>query len=496
MKIILLARVSTEEQKEAGNSLPAQMVRLKKYALDKGFAEKDLIEFEFDESAYKKERDKFAEVIRSVDASNEPIALCCDKIDRLIRNFTSELVKLEDYRNEGKIVLHFPSDNIILHKDSPATDLFRFTMGVSLAKYFSDSISDNVKRAFETKLKKGEWIGWSPFGYVNVTLEDDKKWIEIEPLKAKIVVSIYEWYATASYSMLEIKHKVREIYDLDMAKSQIDEIMKNPFYYGEMKIKGKLYPHHYDRVITKTLFDRVQEVKAGFSKKHFKYAGLPYLYRGLIRCAECGCSITPEQSKGHIYYHCTQYKGRHGAVWVKEEQLTEQLANIFTQFQIPEPVLQELAIALKKAHQDKSHYQQSLRSALEAEYAKYQTRIEKMYDDQLDGRITIDMYDKKYKEFREKQEQIRNRLSNLESADETYYQTVTSLLQLANKAPELFKRSEMHQKRELLQLTLQNLVLKGEKLEFNLLKPFDLLLDLSKTGLWLRRPDSNRQPRS
>ncbi len=99
------------------------------------------------------------------------------------------------------------------------------------------------------------------------------------------------------------------------------------------------------------------------------------------------------------------------------------------------------------------------------------------------------MYDKKYKDFRAKQEQIKSKLSNLENADETYYQTVTSLLQLASKAPELFKRSEMLQKRELLKLTLQNLVLKGDKLEFNLLKPFDLLLDLSKTGLWLRLVD-------
>ena len=31
MKAIIIARVSTEEQKEAGNSLPAQITRLKSY---------------------------------------------------------------------------------------------------------------------------------------------------------------------------------------------------------------------------------------------------------------------------------------------------------------------------------------------------------------------------------------------------------------------------------------------------------------------------------
>lgn len=37
MKAILIARVSTEEQKEADNSLPAQVARLEKYCQNKGF---------------------------------------------------------------------------------------------------------------------------------------------------------------------------------------------------------------------------------------------------------------------------------------------------------------------------------------------------------------------------------------------------------------------------------------------------------------------------
>lgn len=50
MKAILIARVSTEEQKEAGNSLPAQINRLEQYCRNKGFTV--LRSCSFDESAY------------------------------------------------------------------------------------------------------------------------------------------------------------------------------------------------------------------------------------------------------------------------------------------------------------------------------------------------------------------------------------------------------------------------------------------------------------
>ena len=55
MKAILISRVSTEEQKEAGNSLPAQVARLEKYCQNKGF--EILKTFSFDESAYKDQRE-------------------------------------------------------------------------------------------------------------------------------------------------------------------------------------------------------------------------------------------------------------------------------------------------------------------------------------------------------------------------------------------------------------------------------------------------------
>ncbi|NQV12469.1 recombinase family protein [Candidatus Uhrbacteria bacterium] len=158
MKSIILARVSTEEQKEAGNSLPAQHARLVSYIERHNSLIRDK-EFIFDESAYKEHRKEFQKVVDYITDQEDTVALCCDKVDRLSRDFLIGLPELEGLRRDGMIELHFPSDNLILNRDSPATDLFHFNMAVSLAQYYSNSISDNVKRSFEAKRQRGEVTG-------------------------------------------------------------------------------------------------------------------------------------------------------------------------------------------------------------------------------------------------------------------------------------------------------------------------------------------------
>ena len=81
MKAILLARVSTEEQKEAGNSLPSQLHRLHEYAERHGF--EILQTYNFDESAYKNDRKKFSSVLKDLKQSLEPVALMRARSRRL-----------------------------------------------------------------------------------------------------------------------------------------------------------------------------------------------------------------------------------------------------------------------------------------------------------------------------------------------------------------------------------------------------------------------------
>ena len=92
MKAIIIARVSTEEQKEAGNSLPAQTVRMEKHCQVKGF---EIIKrFSFDESAYKTKRNDFDSILDFVIEQKEKVVVCFDKVDRLSRNIFDKRVSL------------------------------------------------------------------------------------------------------------------------------------------------------------------------------------------------------------------------------------------------------------------------------------------------------------------------------------------------------------------------------------------------------------------
>lgn len=109
-------------------------------------------------------------------------------------------------------------------------------------------------------------------------------------------------------------------------------------------------------------------------------------------------------------------------------------------------------------------------------------------------RITDDEYDKFYQSFREQLSDIDTRLALLQEAEDNYYITAKYLLDLANRAYELFESSELEEKRQLIKLALQNLRLEGKTVRFEAIKPFDVLLNYNDYQSQLPREDSNLEP--
>lgn len=484
MKAILIARVSTEEQREAGNSLPAQVVRLERYCQSKGFTVMQVCSF--DESAYSNDRSEFDRIIDLIIEQKEKIVVCCDKVDRLSRNvFDKRIALLYERALNDDIELHFVSDSQIINSRISAVEKFQFSMSLGLAKYYSDAISDNVKRAMEQKLRKGEWPGRAPFGYKNITKDDGSNDILLNEYEAHIIAVTFELYGSQAYSMDLLCKKMKKEYNVTWAKSYLGKILNNPFYHGEMLIKDKTYPHRYPPIISKELFTTVQQIKDGFNKKPFKYAGKPYIYRGLIRCGDCGLAITPEKHKGHVYYHCTQYNGKHGAKWLREEAITEQIGLVLKNLKMPVEILEQITETLNIVHQDKVEFHNRELDKLTREQKTVTKMMDNLYMDKLKGSITDKEYDRFHQTFRDQSADISLRLEYLQEAENNYYITAKYLLDITSRAYDLFISSEVEEKRHIIKLILSNLELKGENIVCEVLSPFDLILKCTNSTLWL-----------
>lgn len=483
MKAIILARVSTEEQKEAGNSLPAQQSRLLRY-IDRAFSKTDetkLIldkEFVFDETAFKEHRKEFDKVIKYISSLKNVVAFCCDKVDRLTRDFLVGLPVLERLRREGKIELHFPSDNLILHQNSPATDLFHFNVAVSLSQYFSNSISDNVKRVFENKVKLGEITGKAPIGYLNERdIATEKALVVVDKLRARFVVRIFELYSTGNHSMKSLANLMKEQgmttkVGGSINVRQIELILKNPFYYGYQNYKEELYPHKYDPLISYDLFKKCQDIKNGYKKTPRKVTEKPFIFQGLMTCSRCGCRITPELHKGkYVYYHCTDHKGVCSKDYVSQDELLEQVKGFLRSIVLNDEEKDSLVESLRATEEGKNDFYKMQLKQLRIEQGRIEERIRVMYLDRLDGRITIDMYDKYFKECEEKRMEVTMKIMQLSDCDKKYYITANTILSLAQRAPQIFESSEIEEKRQILNFVFLNLQLDGKKLVFKAKTP-------------------------
>jgi hypothetical protein len=102
--------------------------------------------------------------------------------------------------------------------------------------------------------------------------------------------------------------------------------------------------------------------------------------------------------------------------------------------------------------------------------------LDNLYLDKLKNRISDEQYDRFYGNLRAKLDETNSRLAGLQGAEENYYLTTRYILELAHRAYDLFVSSEVDERRQLINLVLQNVRIEGENVVWHVQKPFDLLI--------------------
>ena len=503
-KAIIFARVSTKRQEREGLSLKEiQVPRAKEYAKNNNLKVVDVIAISETGGQYK-ERKKFSEFVERMKNDESITDIISFRVDRLTRNF-HDAVAIDDLRIKYNKRIHLIDNNLILTRDSRKNDLLQWDMNVMLARQYLEGVREDGENSKYQKLKCGE-LPWNPpFGYELVKVERGHPSVALikEP-NATIVREIHNRYSTGTYSCKSLAGEINDEFLTKFPQSRIHDILTDKFYIGFMidKKTGKEYPHIYDHLIDDKTFYLNQEILHGHSTRRRHYDGIPAIYRGLIDCAVCGCSITPDfkkkkQKNGNVheyaYYHCTNGKKEHtdGVKTIREEQITEAIAQSLEAFAIPKDKLEELRAELRSTHEAKNSFYEAERKKIIKQKSLLSNRQQHTFDAWMDRSITKEVYEQNSARYAEELREIAEREKRLDEADTNFYTTVGYLLAIFENAPELFKRAKLEEKRQIFGLLFSNLQFDGEKLILPLKKPFDELVDSSKGSLWLGMRDSN-----
>ncbi len=272
-------------------------------------------------------------------------------------------------------------------------------------------------------------------------------------------------------------------------------MLGNPFYYGEMRVKGKLYPHIYEPLISKQLFDKCRRISTARHGITQTKSHKQFLLSGLVRCSHCGHLYSVYLAKGQYPFlqppttrtpSCVHYNIPERLIW---EALDEQLSELHLGKHKLKYVLD--LIGQKKREELKNR--DSLSLELQVQEKTVRNKKSKLLDLFLDGGIPKSEYDDTNKKLDSELLDIDARKQDLQADIRGFYDNLSKCLKIADFSHFLIKSSRFSQKRQLLKLLTSNFFVDGKNVVISIRKPFDKMV-LSKGCLtWLGQLDSNQR---
>jgi site-specific DNA recombinase len=296
VKYVLYARKSTEQDEKQALSIESQVKEMLAIAERENLEIVD-IRREAHSAKDSGQRPVFKEILEDVRRERFNGILVWHP-DRLSRNAgdLGSVVDLMDQkllvqiRTYGQTFTNTPSEKFLL------------MILCSQAKLENDNKSINVKRGLKTRVEMGLWPAPAPTGYLKEKRIDRKCETLIDPDRGPIIRKVFEKVAYEKWSGRKVYNWLK--FDLNfktaagnknLTVSNIYCILENHFYYGVFeypKNSGNWYQGKHEPLITKELFDQVQEqVKSQFVRSE----GKEFAFTKLMTCGLCGSGITADE---------------------------------------------------------------------------------------------------------------------------------------------------------------------------------------------------------
>ncbi|MDV3559586.1 recombinase family protein [Elizabethkingia anophelis] len=312
-KADLYIRVSTDEQADKGYSQRDQEERLRRFCFTNKITVGQVI-YE-DHSAKTFNRPEWIKLLNNLKKRSLKTDLVLfTKWDRFSRNAgdayqminTLNKLGIEPQAVEQPLDLSIPENKMML------------------AIYLAAPEVENDRRALNTfygmrrARKEGRLMGKAPFGYINRSKEDGRKYVALKDPEALAMQWAFNEIAKGILAADQVRQKMNAQSQTTLSRSAFHVAIRNPLYYGKIFIakfqdeEAHLVQGQHEPLISKELFNKVQLILGGNKRaecpntKILSDENLPL--RGFLVCPECHRNLTGSASKGrknrYYYYHC------------------------------------------------------------------------------------------------------------------------------------------------------------------------------------------------
>lgn len=424
--------------------------------------------------------------------------IICTEISRLARNFGDGGMILW-YLQNGTIKRIYTPTKVFTNSSS---DQLMVAIEFAMSKKSSDDTGYRTRAAMKSKsLTMKHPARPAILGYITQGPVGRKEWI-IDPKNGPLVKLVFERFATGKY---QVKELAKYAYSLGLrSKDKRSESgmishhtwithLKDIQYTGVFLVEKERIVGNYESLISSDLFYQIQELFRG--NQHPKSLHLDYAYSSLVQCSRCKDKLSGTHKKGITYYRCSKRKLPCRDIprvpYIPEKELESELTKAFKLIEIDED-------AWKKARD----YTIELNIPQKEELQKQIKNLDKQAVDEEQMQINLGRrfalleidkttFDRLMQDSYGRQASLRKTIVKCENIVHELTELMYRFLDNIKYITHRFEKTSSLNKRELVSVFCENLVWDYEKLHWDWLNPYFILVKHQKESTVLPRLDSN-----
>ena len=468
-KFFIYARKSIDSEDRQVRSIGDQISELQELAKKENLEIVDTIVEK--QTAKKPGRPLFAEMLKKLEAG-KAVGILAWHPDRLARNSVDggQIIYLVD---TGVIQeLKFPT----FWFDPTPQGKFMLSIAFGQSKYYVDNLSENIKRGHRQKLKNGLWPQMAPLGYLN---NKETKLIYVDKEKSPFIKKAFEIYSSGNHTLKNLRKIINGLGLVGkkgkmLSVSNYQYFLQNPFYYGLIRYGGEFYEGKHKPIITKKLFDEVQEVMKRKSKPQRDEKMKFFLYRGFFKCGECGFTITADKKikksgKEYIYYYCTKKNPRHKCtqnVFTREEKISSQIKTELQKVSLPDDCADWMITELKKEKIQSSKSSDFFAQKTKKELSKLDEKLEKLMTAYLESVLNIKEYQKAKNVLINQKQVLKDKLKSFEQKSNNRFELADKFIKDSKQAKIIASKENPERIRDFLKKIGSNFQIQNQNISF------------------------------